>query len=315
MDVILACPESFFALPKLPTGRNGSSWKSPFWSELNQMQEFLTFFLKLSIMVFLVTAMLHVGMSLTLRQIFDPLRNARLVITSLGVSYLLVPVIAVVIVRMIPIEEPLKIGLVLLSMTAGSEAGPKVVGMAKGNIAFSVALLSLQLIVTIIYVPLLLSVLLPEVQFNHSKLLLKLFAVVLLPMAAGLFLKARHRATAERMSPLVQSTSTVFMFLMAVLIVVLNFSEMLRLIGSGAILAAMIFVVTSFFAGFLLGGPGKDTRLTLGFMSGARNASISLMIASQVFEDPDVLLMITLTVILMMTILLPTAHWFGRQAA
>jgi BASS family bile acid:Na+ symporter len=259
--------------------------------------------------------MLNVGASLTVRQILEPLRNARLVITSLGVSFILVPLTAIVITRVIPLEEPLRIGLVLLSMTAGAEAGPKVIGIAKGNIAFSVALLSMQLLVTIIYVPLVLSVLLPEVHINHTKLLLKLFVLVLLPMASGLFLKARHGAIVERLSPVVHGTSTVFMFLMVVLIIILNFAEMLRLVGSGSILAGMIFVIISFIVGHLLGGPGQDTRRTLGFMSGARNASISLMIASQVFKDPGVLLMITLTVILMLFILLPTAYWFGRRTA
>ena len=279
------------------------------------MQEFLTVALKLSIVVFLVTAMLHIGTSLTLRQILEPLRNARLVIISLGASYILIPLTAVVISRAIPLEQPLRIGLVLLSMTAGSEAGPKIIETAKGNIAFSVALLTMQLAVTIIYVPLVLSLLLPEVHFNHSKLLLKLFALVLLPMVSGLFLKARHGSIAERISPFMHSMSTLFMFLMASLIIILNFAEIVRLIGSGAILAGAIFVIISFIIGYLIGGPGQDTRRTLGFMSGARNSSISLMIASQVFDDPDVLLMITLTVILMLLILLPTAYWFGRRTA
>jgi len=279
------------------------------------MQEFLTVALKLSIVVFLVTAMLHIGTSLTLRQILEPLRNARLVIISLGASYILIPLTAVVISRAIPLEQPLRIGLVLLSMTAGSEAGPKIIETAKGNIAFSVALLTMQLAVTIIYVPLVLSLLLPEVHFNHSKLLLKLFALVLLPMVSGLFLKARHGSIAERISPFMHSMSTLFMFLMASLIIILNFAEIVRLIGSGAILAGAIFVIIAFIIGYLVGGPGQDTRRTLGFMSGARNSSISLMIASQVFDDPDVLLMITLTVILMLLILLPTAYWFGRRTA
>jgi len=279
------------------------------------MQEFLTVALKLSIVVFLVTAMLHIGTSLTLRQILEPLRNARLVIISLGASYILIPLTAVVISRAIPLEQPLRIGLVLLSMTAGSEAGPKIIETAKGNIAFSVALLTMQLAVTIIYVPLVLSLLLPEVHFNHSKLLLKLFALVLLPMVSGLFLKARHGSIAKRISPFMHSMSTLFMFLMASLIIILNFAEIVRLIGSGAILAGAIFVIIAFIIGYLVGGPGQDTRRTLGFMSGARNSSISLMIASQVFDDPDVLLMITLTVILMLLILLPTAYWFGRRTA
>jgi predicted Na+-dependent transporter len=279
------------------------------------MHEFLTVTLKLSIIAFLFTAMLHIGTTLMFRQILEPLRNARLVVASLGVSYILIPLTATVITRVIPLEQPLRVGLILLSMTAGAEAGPKVVGMAKGGVAFSVALLSVQLVVTIIYVPLVLSMLLPEVSINHSTLLVKLFILVLFPMAAGLSLKARHGATAERVSPFLHGTSTGFMILMVVLIIILNFAEILRLIGSGAILASAIFVIISFIVGYLLGGPGQDTRRTLGFMSGARNASISLMIANQVFDDPDVLLMITLTVILMLVILLPIAYWFSRRAA
>jgi len=278
------------------------------------MHEFLSVVLKLTIILFLVTAMLNVGTSLTVRQILESLRNARLVIKSLGVSYILVPLTALVIVRVIPIEQPLRFGLVLLSMTAGSEAGPKVVGIAKGNIAFCVALLTVQLIMTIIYVPLVLSLLLPEVHINHADLLLKLLAMVLLPLLLGLFLKVRHAAIAERIKSLMQRVSTVFMFLMAVLIIILNFTEILRLIGSGAIFAGAIFIVISFIIGYLFGGPRQDTRQTLGFMSGTRNASISLMIASQVFDNPDVLLMITLTVIMMIVILLPTAYWCGRRA-
>jgi len=278
------------------------------------MHEILTIVLKLSIIIFLITAMLHIGTSLTLVQILAPLRNARLVIASLGVSYVLVPLTAILITRALPLEQPLRAGLILLSMTAGAEAGPKFIGAARGNIPFSVALLSMQLIATIIYVPLVLSFLLPEVRINYSNLLLKLFALVLLPMVSGLFLKARFGAVAALLSPLMHRVSTVFLFLMAALIIILHFAEIIRLLGSGAILAGMIFVIISFMLGYLLGGPGQDTRRTLGFMSGARNASIALMIASQVFDDPDVLLMITLTVILMLVILLPTAYWFGRRA-
>jgi bile acid:Na+ symporter, BASS family len=277
------------------------------------MHEFLTVILKLSIMGFLITAMLSVGTSLTLRRILEPLRNARLVITSLGVSYILVPLIAIVISRVIALEQPLRNGLVLLSMTAGAEAGPKFIETAKGNIAFSVSLLSMQLIVTIIYLPLVISVLMPEVHINHGRLLIKLFALVLLPMASGLFLKARHEVIAKRISTFMHGISTVFMILMAVLILLLNFGAIVQLIGSGAIFAAMIFIIISFISGYLLGGPGQDTRRTLGFMSGARNAGIALMIAGQVFDDPDVLLMITMTVIMTLCILLPAACWFGRR--
>ena len=40
--------------------------------------------------------MLSTGLTLTLRQIVAPLRNARLMITSLAVSYVVVPLIIVI---------------------------------------------------------------------------------------------------------------------------------------------------------------------------------------------------------------------------
>jgi predicted Na+-dependent transporter len=53
----------------------------------------------------------------------------------------------------------------------------------------------------------------------------------------------------------------------------------------------------------------------MAFMHGARNASLALMIASQVFGDqPKVFIMITVTVVLMLITLLPISYWFGRKA-
>jgi BASS family bile acid:Na+ symporter len=96
--------------------------------------------------------------------------------------------------------------------------------------------------------------------------------------------------------------STFFMMLMAALLIVLSIPEILRLAKSGAIPTALIFIAGAFLAGYLLGGPGQDNRRALGLMSGARNASISLMIATQVFNDPKVLLMIIATIILMLIV-------------
>jgi len=46
----------------------------------------------------------------------------------------------------------------------------------------------------------------------------------------------------------------------------------------------------------------------MAFMHAGRNASLALMIASQVFSDlPKVLMMITVTVVLMLITLLPTS--------
>ena len=153
------------------------------------MLEALAVAVKPVIIVFLLSTMLSVGASLTVRQIIEPLRNVRLVTVSLLTSFIIVPLIALAIAHLFRLDEPLKIGLVLLSMTAGTEALPKVTAIAKGNIAFSVALMFIQLVVSMIYVPSVLAIVLPEVNLHPLQLLLKLFVLVLLPLGVGLFLK------------------------------------------------------------------------------------------------------------------------------
>jgi BASS family bile acid:Na+ symporter len=55
------------------------------------MDEFLRQSVPLAIAIFLVTAMLSLGLDLTLKQIMEPLRNRRLVIKSVLISGLAVP--------------------------------------------------------------------------------------------------------------------------------------------------------------------------------------------------------------------------------
>jgi bile acid:Na+ symporter, BASS family len=268
------------------------------------------------ILIFLLSTMLACGLSLTLMQIFGPFSNIRLAISSAVASYLLVPLIAVIVSRLIGLEEPLRFGLVLLGMAAGAEAGPKLTSIAKGNVGFSVGLLVVSLGVTIIYIPLMLSLLLPEVHVDTGKLLVKLCLTVALPIIVGLFLKARYEGLADRLSPYIHKTSSIFMLLMAALIIIVNYEEIFRLFGSGATLAALIFIAGSFITGYLLGGPERGTRQAMAFMHAGRNASLALMVVSEVFSDqPKVLIMITVTVVLMLIVLMPTAKWLGRRTA
>jgi len=278
------------------------------------MHDLMTQALHVVILLFCVTAMLNAGLALTVRQILEPFHNVRLAAFSFAASYVLTPLLAVLVAWILSLAEPLRMGLILVSLTAGAEAGPKVAEMARANVAFAVGLLATQLVMTIVYIPLILMVFLPEAQIQYGPLMLKLAVVILLPLAVSLFLNARYGGLAERLRPSLHKASTLFLVLLAALVVMADSAEMVRLIGTRAIAAGALFVVLSFVGGYLLGGPRPENRRTLAIMSCGRNAGISLMIASQVFGDSDVLLMITVTVLVMLGLLLPTAYWLGHRA-
>lgn len=197
------------------------------------MHEILAKALNPVILIFLVSTMLACGLSLTFAQIFGPFRNVRLTISAAVMSYIISPLIAVVVSRLFGIDDPLRYGLVLLAMSAGADAGPKLVTNAKANIGFSVGLLVVSLGITIFYIPLMLSLLLPEVRIDWGPLIMKLCLTVALPIIVGLFLKARYELFADRLVHYVHKTASLFMFLMGVLITIFNYKAIFQLLGSG----------------------------------------------------------------------------------
>ena len=77
------------------------------------MTQFDPFFLalgSLGVLIFIVTSMLGMGFGLTVNQIMTPLKNRRLVIMSLVANFVLVPLLALLIVWIIPLPEGLRIG-------------------------------------------------------------------------------------------------------------------------------------------------------------------------------------------------------------
>jgi BASS family bile acid:Na+ symporter len=279
------------------------------------MIKFLEIALNVSVVVFTVASLLECGLSLTLAQIVQPLRNVRLVITSAVVSLLLVPLTAVAVSRLFGIEEHLRYGLVLFALVAGVEVGPKMVSIAKGDVALAVGLLITQLGVTVIYVPLMLYLLLPEVHFDHVSLLAKLCVTVALPMGVGLLLKRHREKWAGRLSPYIRKFTSVLLFAMLGLLLFLKHKAMFAKFGSGALGAAFVLIAVSFIIGYLLGGAEPSKRKALAVMSGMRNGGVALMIATTTFDDPRAIMMVITTSVIMFLIIPPTAYWLGRRAA
>jgi BASS family bile acid:Na+ symporter len=242
---------------------------------------------------FLASAMLSLGLDLTTRQIIEPLRNKRLLAASLAANILLVPLVAVVISRVIPMEEALAIGLVVYALAAGTEGGPKFVQLAKGNTGFAVGLLAVLLTITVVFMPGVLSLAVPDAHVDRGQLLVKLLAAVALPLGLGLVIRARFASLADRLSIVMHRASLGLLCVLFLQLVYVNFDAILAM-QSGALLGGLLFFAVAFGTGYLLGGPRAEDRRTLAIMTFPRNAPISIATASQVFPDnPGVLVMVT----------------------
>ena len=280
------------------------------------MSDILQVIMQLSVLVFVITSMLAMGLSLTIKQIVEPLRNARLVILALVANFVLVPILAYLILLVIQLEQGLAIGLIIMSTAAGAPFLPKLAQAAKGNMAFSVGLMVLLMVVTIIYMPIVLPLLLQGVQVDALEIAKSLVIMMLIPLAIGLFIKARYESTAESLHPHMSQTSTVALVLLMVSALVLNFSYIVGVIGTGAIIAILIFLVVALLLGYFLGGSDRGIKSVLGLGTAQRNLSAALVVAGQNFsDDPNVLTMILVAGLVGLILLMVAGGEMGKRAA
>lgn len=273
------------------------------------MTEVLATLAQLSVLVFVIGSMFSLGLSLTMKQIIDPLRNARMVILALVANFVLVPILAYLLALLFNLDESLRIGLILLSTAAGAPFLPKLVDVAKGNIAFSVGLMVLLMIVTIIYLPLVLPLLLGDVQVNPWDIAQSLIVMMLIPLAVGLFIKARYEDAADKIQPTFGMASNIALLTLTVLGLVLNFSGMIALVGTFGILAGVIFILASLVIGYILGGSDKSV---LGMGTAQRNISAALVVAAQNFSV-DVITYLMVLAIIGLIVLMPAAGELGKR--
>jgi BASS family bile acid:Na+ symporter len=278
------------------------------------MSDIITVIAKLSAFTFIITSMLAMGLSLTIKQIVDPLRNTRVVLLALLANFILVPALAYLITVVIPLDDGLATGLIIVGAAAGAPFLPKLVQAAKGNAAFSVGLMTLLMVVTVIYLPIMLPILLPGASVSPWDIAKSLIFSMLLPLGIGLFIKARYEDTAASLQPHMSQISSLAIVLMLVTVLVLEFSSIIATIGTGGILAALIFLVGALAIGLLLGGKDASMRSVMGLGTAQRNLAAAMLVAAQNFsKDPNVLVMVMLVAILGLILLMVVGGEMGKR--
>jgi bile acid:Na+ symporter, BASS family len=272
------------------------------------LMELLSKAATVAMLSFVVSSMLAMGAGLTIPQIAEPLRNARLVVLALLANFVLMPLGAIALAKVLWLDEPFAIGLLLLGCAAGAPFLPKLAELAKGNLAFAVGAMVLLMVVTVAYLPMVLPLLLPGITVDAWEIARSLLLLMLLPLAIGLALKARYGELAARAKPVLDWISNVSLILLVCLITAANIDKVVQVFGTRAILAGLLFIALGLGAGWLLGGSSAGTKRVMALGTGQRNIAAALVVASQSFSDARVVVMVIVVAIVGLIVLMPLSR-------
>ena len=264
-------------------------------------------------LVFVLGTIISMGLNLTIAQITGPLRNVRFVIMALLANFVIVPVAAYILIQVFALDKPLAVGLLLVSLAAGAPGLPKMAEFAKLDTAVATSLMVLLVVVTIIVLPIALPLLLTGISVTFWDIASGLVFLILIPLALSLFVRARYPDAAASILPYFTQASTFSLLALMVLMVVLNFSNVVGLLGSGGLLASLILVILSAAGAYLLGSLWGAHKWVQALGAGQRNIAAAMVVATMNFSNEEVVMVVVYSLITLI-VMTPLALELGKRS-
>jgi len=246
-------------------------------------------------------------------------RRPGLLLRSVAAIDVAVPLVAVVLVAVLPIAPLAKLGIVLMAVSPLPPLVPGKQLKLGGRAPYVCGLYVAVSLLAIVLVPLtmaILSAVFPgDVWIAPAAVAQVVFVSVLLPLGLGMAVRRLSPRFAERAAPVVSKLASLLLALAFVPILIAVWPAMGPLLGNGVALAIAAVVGTGLLAGHLLGGPDPEDRTALAVASATRHPGIALLIAKTNFPTENMAPAVLLFLIVGLVAALPYQVWSKRRAA
>ena len=146
--------------------------------------------------------------NLKVSDLFHAFTNPKPLLLSVGLNFILSPLLAFVLSRFFFQGQPeLVLGLVLIALLPTSGMTASWTGLAKGNVSLALVMVSTNLLLSILFIPLYMNLLLGAIiNVNTMSILFSLIKVIAIPLVLGnltrfLILKSKGMETYKKWKP------------------------------------------------------------------------------------------------------------------
>jgi BASS family bile acid:Na+ symporter len=201
----------------------------------------------------------------------------------------IVPLAAILIVLALPIDHPVKQGIVIMAVSPLAPLIPGRLLKAGTDASVAVGLYFWLLVLAVIIVPasvaLLAAVTATNVFLPMGKIAWLVLSSVLAPLVGGMAIASLMPRQAPMLAKVAGAVGNVMLLLFVAAILYSAGGEMIALAGDGTLLACIVTVVAALVGGHVLGGPEPRNRVALGIAAATRHPGIAIMIAGSALND------------------------------
>jgi BASS family bile acid:Na+ symporter len=253
--------------------------------------------LRLCVVVFTVSGLAGAGLDAAPRAALAALGDRRFVLLATIGAWVLSPALACLLLLLIPLDPPYAMGLLLLALAPCAPFAPARIQAAHGDAATTAAFVLLAAAGTVVVMPLAVPLIPGGGAVDAAAIAVPLALFVLVPLAAGMAVRAFRPGAADRARPAVARVMQVATAGLLLLVAVIHGHSVLEAIGSYAIATETIFIAFLTIAAHLLGAPLPEAKrivLTIGLCT--RNLGAALAPLPALDPDGRAIVMIVIAV-------------------
>lgn len=231
-------------------------------------------------MIFLVTAMLSIGMQTRLTDLRSLALSGNFVFRTMLANFLVVPILGIAVAWLFPLQPHVAGALLILACTPGGLGALQFTSRVESGAPLASATLFLLSLTAVLISPLILEIVLPgniELVMPYGRVLFFLVVFLIVPLFAGMVVLGRMPGAAPKVSRIAGVVS-VIVFIAFMVVTGSKRQAAAGEIGGIAVLAMLVFIVLSIAVGWFLGGPTREFRRISATASSMRNAALCLAV-------------------------------------
>lgn len=262
--------------------------------------------IKSLVMVAAIFLMLGVGMSTTFGQLVDVIKQLPPLLRGILANFVVIPVLFYLSLQWSTLTPEVAIGFMIMAAAPVAPMAPAFVGMAKGDVTYSVGLMTIVAVLCVPITPLILSLGVSTGEQGLSLDTLKIVQVILtvqlIPITAGMVLNHLRPAWTEKLLRFVPRIGQIGLAIAIVLIVVVGAKQFAGL-GLLTLLAILLAVIVCLLLGdWMMVGETAGRRRALGVSTAIRNPALGLLIATGNFQGTDAVPVVLVFAVLSMIV-------------
>ena len=250
-------------------------------------------FVQYTLLVSIFCLMLGAGLRVSFSEAIAVLKQLRIVALGLLANFVVVPILIYLSIRWLPISPDVKIGIMLMAAAPVAPMAPlPFVGIAKGDLPYSVGLMILAAVLSIPLIPLILTLAAPKseagLEIDVWQIVQTLVTVQLIPISIGMAVRQASPTWNARLLKVVPKIGQIGLLVAVGFILVAAFEQILSVSLAGHLINLGLVIVCLAVGDLILIGETPDKRRALAVSTTVRNIPIAFLIANQNFPGTAV---------------------------